>query len=402
MAYRELAEASTAWVLAQVRDDDGPCLADSSGATRDSLYDGIAGLAPLLAEVRLSRDWSQQERSLADAVVERLRRAPTAEASLYDGLAGHAFALRLLAPGTETAVVARLDLLRTPAGWPTTWDVPAACVTDVVGGTAGILMAQLWLGQPVDAQPLLDAAEQTAHGLDWRMHPGYRSSSPNFAHGTAGVASLLALTGHLPEAVRGAEHLLGVGLLDDAGFVVPHTIPDSTRDVERCTWGWCHGPTGTSQLFAALAVAGVRQVGGHDVTWMRRRCLDAVLHAGVPARLRPGFWDNDGRCCGTAGVGDVLLDAAQALGDHDLLAAATVMADALVARAVDGSRWQFVEHRADPPLLPPGTGWMQGAAGIAAFLHRLARVQEQGLDARVVDRPDQWWCVPPRLLGSRA
>jgi hypothetical protein len=40
---------------------------------------------------------------------------------------------------------------------------------------------------------------------------------------------------------------------------------------------------------------------------------------------------------------------------------------------------------------------MQGAAGIAAFLLRLARVLEQGLNAPVVDRPDQWWAVPARL-----
>jgi hypothetical protein len=40
---------------------------------------------------------------------------------------------------------------------------------------------------------------------------------------------------------------------------------------------------------------------------------------------------------------------------------------------------------------------MQGAAGIAAFLLRLARVIDDGLDAPVVDRPDQWWAVPGRL-----
>ena len=50
-----------------------------------------------------------------------------------------------------------------------------------------------------------------------------------------------------------------------------------------------------------------------------------------------------------------------------------------------------------PPLLPPGTSWMQGAAGIAAYLLRLSRVLEQGPDARVVDRPDQWWAVPAHL-----
>ena len=405
MTYRELAEASIAWVLSQVREDDGPYLADAPGSDRDSLYAGIAGLAPLLAEVRLSRDWSAEEQGLAERIVERLLRQDVVEASLYDGLAGFATALRMLAPGTEAPVLRRLQQRRTPEGWRTTWDFEGAeFVTDVVGGSTGILMTQLWVGEAVDVQVLLDSAEPTRCGLDWRMFPGYRSSSPNFSHGTAGVCSLLALTGHLDAAVAGAEHLLCVGTLDVNGFAVPHTIPDSTRDVERFTWGWCHGPAGTSQLFAALARAGVPEVGGHDVTWLRRRCFDAVLASGVPARLRPGFWDNDGRCCGTAGVGDLLLDAAQDLGDEELLAAAAAMADALVERAVEGSRWRFVEHRAAEPLLPPATGWMQGAAGIAAFLLRLARVQEQGLGAPVVDRPDEWWAVPPelRLLGSPA
>src|SRR6266568_1003210 len=62
-----------------------------------------------------------------------------------------------------------------------------------------------------------------------------------------------------------------------------------------------------------------------------------------------------------------------------------------------GAYWRFTEHRRDPPLLPPGTSWMQGAAGIAAFLLRLARVLEAGPAAPVVDRPDQWWAVPARL-----
>ena len=76
------------------------------------------------------------------------------------------------------------------------------------------------------------------------------------------------------------------------------------------------------------------------------------------------------------------------------------MADALAERAIRdqaGARWRFTEHRQEPPLLPPGTSWMQGAAGIAAFLLRLARVLENGLGAPVIDRPDQWWAVPARL-----
>ena len=88
-----------------------------------------------------------------------------------------------------------------------------------------------------------------------------------------------------------------------------------------------------------------------------------------------------------------------------LLQAARTMADALTERAIrnqTGAFWRFTEHRQDPPLLPPGTSWMQGAAGIAAFLLRMARVMDNGLTgAPVVDRPDQWWAVPDRLRLSR-
>src|SRR5690349_1831865 len=146
------------------------------------------------------------------------------------------------------------------------------------------------------------------------MWPGYRSSSPNFSHGTAGVAAALAVAGRalgradfVDAARRGGEHLVAIADLAGDGFAVPHTIPPSQREVEPVTYNWCHGPAGTSQLFPALALAGVAEVGGFPVGDLRRRCLHSVLASGVPARLRPGFWDNDGRCCGTAGVGDILL-----------------------------------------------------------------------------------------------
>ena len=187
-----------------------------------------------------------------------------------------------------------------------------------------------------------------------------RLRGPNYSHGTAGIASALAVAGvalDRPElveaAVLGAQHLLALGTLDDGGFVVPHTIPPSKREVEPVTYTWCHGPTGTSQLFAALAHAGVEDVNGIGVVELRQRCLRSVLDSGVPRRLRPGFWDNDGRCCGTAGVGDVLLDAAQDAQDPilagRLLAAARTMGDALLERAIrDDAGAVLAVRRASP------------------------------------------------------
>jgi lantibiotic modifying enzyme len=366
---------------------------------------------------------TDEEQALASGIVTRLSAmaAVRDEPSLYDGLAGDATALKLLAPGQERIALERLARLKTPAGWDTaqTFEDFTGAYTDIVMGTAGVVLAAAWAGgehsreiMTTGGEALLSVAEKTEAGLDWRMRPGYGSSSPNFSHGTAGVASALTIAGlaldrpdFIAAAEQGARHMLAVGSLADNGFVIPHTIPKAKREVEPVTYTWCHGPTGTSLAFAALALAGVDSVGDYAVDELRRRCFHSVLTSGLPQRLRPGFWDNDGRCCGTAGVGDALLDYAQDGDDArfaEMLGAARIMGDALVERAIrdeSGTYWRFVEHRQDPPLLPPKTSWMQGAAGIAAFLFRLARVIETGPSAPVVDRPDQWWAVP---AASRA
>ena len=427
-----MGERAWSWVLGHVRDDAGPWLPESveagwepvgPPADRDSLYAGIAGLAPVLVEIAEARPWSDAEHRLRAGIVERLSVmvATRSEPSLYDGLAGYATALRMLSPTAAPPALRRLDELRVPDGWVTTLEVTGAagrCFHDVVMGTAGVVMTAVWVGgaeganlAAAGADALVRAAERSGAGLDWGGWTGAGSRMPNYSHGTAGIASALAVAGTAldrPElvdaAVLGAQHLLAIGSMDGGGFVVPHTIPPSQRVVEPVTYSWCHGPTGTSQLFAALAHAGVDQVNGIGVVEARQRCLRSVLDSGVPRRLRPGFWDNDGRCCGTAGVGDVLLDAAQDTQDPmlagQLLAAARTMGDALLERVTRheaAAFWRFVEPRRQPPLLPPGTSWMQGAAGIAAFLLRLARVVEGGLDSTVVDRPDEWWGVPSRL-----
>ena len=421
--------------MRQIAEDDGPWLpvavVDGAPAApasdRDCLYDGIAGLAPVLAEIAEHRELDAREQELASSIATRLlaQTGGRVEPSLYIGVAGDAVALRLLAPGSESVALHRLVELMTPMGWHSTWghEVGAdAPLTDIIGGTAGIMLTAIWAGGATAAaiaetggEALLQAADTTDAGLDWGMWPHADGRMPNYSHGTAGVATALAIVGtalgredFVRAAQLGAQHLLTVGILDE-GFVIPHTIPPSSREVEPLTYSWCHGPTGTSYLFGALAHAGVEEVSGLAVADLHRRCVHSVLNSGVPQRLRPGFWDNDGRCCGTAGVGESLLDAAQDSRDpswaDQLLDAACTMADAIVERAIRdeaGARWRFLEYRDEQPLLPPGTSWMQGAAGIAAYLMRLSRVIEHGPSAaRVVDRPDQWWAVPRQLRTVR-
>ena len=154
------------------------------------------------------------------------------------------------------------------------------------------------------------------------MLPGWPSRMPNYSHGTAGVAAALAVAGaaldradFVAAARQGAQHLLAVGSLDSCGFTIPHTLPYSSRDVEPVTYTWCHGPAGTSRTVRRAGCRG----GGYEVPGGRwdgygndawTQSLPSVSRSGSP-----GFWDNDGRCCGTAGSGTCCWTTAQDCAD---------------------------------------------------------------------------------------
>jgi hypothetical protein len=428
-SYGAVAEAAWGWVREQVQwDDDGPWIPESAGGEKqteyaDGMHSGLGGLAHTLAEIRLTRAWTTDEQHLASAIADRIRTAiPTGTSATYfDGLVSSIGVLTALGePGSGAAVERALEIA-TGDGWHETFLEagdkyrPGAVANDATLGTAGALMGALWaLRHGEKAQPLADRAaelllaeqEETPSGLNWLFVPRRfvldpPVEMPNFSHGLAGIAAVLAAAGvelGRPELVdaarRGAEHLVTLGINDAKGFRVPRVIPWAERHGDEYTYNWCHGGPGTSLLFTALDYAGVEQIAGESTMTWHRRCLDSVRHSGVPERVYPGFWDNDGRCCGTAGVGDVFLDSWHRNGDEQDLEFAVRLADALVERAIhDGpsAYWRFIEHRNEEPLLPPGVGWMQGAAGIAAYLFRIERVLGGGTAA--VERMDNWWAL---------
>src|SRR3712207_6650712 len=129
-AYAEVAEAAWRWVLDQVRWDDGPWVPVSvtgagptePGWDRDGLHSGVAGLAHVLAEIRLGRRWTTQEEQLAAGIADRLQtRIPTqTDCTFFDGLVGTLGALVALETSSGEAAVARLSALEEPDGWPQT------------------------------------------------------------------------------------------------------------------------------------------------------------------------------------------------------------------------------------------------------------------------------------------
>jgi lantibiotic modifying enzyme len=437
--YRRVAEAAWSWVQSQVRWTDGPWIPEAATtppaaevpAYRDGMHSGLGGLAHVLAEIRLAREWTAPEQELAGAIADRVRSVIPSEhdVSYFDGLSSTIGVLVALQADGVGEAVDRLAELATPDGWPQQGiGGPRyganARVNDLTLGTAGVLVGALWAARHGTDRAevgrarslaehavtvLLAEAEPVPAGLTWRFvparfHVGEAIEMPNLSHGLAGIAAALAVAGveldrpDLVAAARSAaEHLVTLGDRSDGGFVVPRTIPHTPPDTDEVTYTWCHGPTGTASLFTALARAGVDDVAGESPAAWHRRCRHSVRTSGLPERRYPGFWDNDGRCCGTAGVGDVFLDAWQRAGDPDDLAFAVELADVLVDRALwEGPHayWRFIEHRADPPLLPPGVGWMQGAAGIAAYLFRVSRVVEDPTGAAALPRMDTWWSLP--------
>jgi lantibiotic modifying enzyme len=430
--YRDVAERAWSWVLAQVRsDDEGPWLPDHPGQTQPGeqpygMHSGVGGLAHAMAEIRLSRTITAAERTLSEGIAEVLVRGipGTSEYDYFDGLTSTiGILIALDATGADLAV-ARLRELSTPDGWPTSWlgrprAAPEGRCNDATLGTASVLLGAVWAtrhgvpgaaelaGQAVDI--LLAEQESRNGGAYWPFVPrrflleGGDVQMPNWSHGQAGIAASLAAAGIALEradlvarATSGAEQLLTVADFSDGGVRLPHRIPGHP-ELDTFTYSWCHGPPGTSLLFAALDRGAVPTVSGRTPAELEQACLHSLRASGIPERVYPGFWDNDGRCCGTAGAGDIVLNVWQRKRRDEDRAFATTLGDALVERAIkDGEQtyWRFVEHRVEDPLLPPGPGWMQGAAGIVTYLFRLARLLDAGPGAESVPRMDTWWALP--------
>ncbi|MCO8270203.1 hypothetical protein M1L60_06300 [Actinoplanes sp. TRM 88003] len=373
-----------------------------SGTAGDdlTLYSGRAGI--VLALLEGHRHFQD------DRYGEAARRGAIAltgddGSSLYFGLTGTAVVLRAVHRllGDEHAnraadralgiVRARFD----GRGWGE--------MTELLFGNAGIALGALHAGDldlaVLAVEPYLRTADVTAGGVNWSVRPS-PPRSHHIAHGTLGIVCALATVGaaagrdDLVElALAGAADVVARNEAGPTGFLVPHSDPPHRPElIERYSYGWCNGPAGDAQVFRLLgALTG-------DGVWAARadQCWHTVTHSGLPQRLRPGFWDNNGRCCGTAGVLALALDRHVELGEP--LDFANVLVEDLGRRAtVDaaGARWLNFEHRVTPSELAPEAGWAMGNAGIVPELLRYARIGAGADPAYAVSWPDH---LPARSL----
>lgn len=396
-----LAVGALEWLMKAARDiNDGVAWPETlDGQVTPELYSGSSGVLPALldawryfADDRYADVALRGVRSVADAVED------WEDSGLYTGVAGMAVALRgvhrVLGDTAAGASADRaLDVLRSRydgAGWND--------CHELIFGNAGIALAALECGDLDLAQLAVDryarAAEPTTAGVQWEGRAGAVPRLHHMSHGTLGIVYALAAVGRAADrpdlvdlAVAGAADVVSRNEAGPDGFLVAHSDPQQQHEkIERHNYGWCHGSAGDAQAFRLLT-----HVLPDDPVWpaLADRCWHTVVNSGIPRRIRPGFWDNNGRCCGTAGVLALACDRQVERGD-DRDFADILVAD-LAARATtdaEGVRWSNFEHRETPSHLAPATGWAQGNAGIIRELLRYARITANRDPQYAVPLPD--------------
>jgi lantibiotic modifying enzyme len=257
--------------------------------------------------------------------------------------------------------------------------------TDIIYGSAGIGLFLVTMAKELKdptlndlaaaaGKRLLELGRPVNKGLKWPMTPDFQRLMPNFSHGTAGVAYFLATLykvtkkkEFLDGAMAGAAYLLSIAKTDGDTCLIFHHEPGGE---DLYYLGWCHGPVGTARLFYRLY-----ELTG-DKTWMEwvKKSAHSVMASGIPGKQTPGFWNNVGRCCGSAGVAEFFLDLYRITNHQKYVAFAKKMTRNLLKKATPegkGLKWIQAEHRVRPDLLVAQTGLMQGAAGIGLWLLKL-------------------------------
>ncbi|MBA8927970.1 type 2 lantibiotic biosynthesis protein LanM [Kutzneria viridogrisea] len=294
-------------------------------ADRESLYEGAAGTALLLAEAGRHAgepDWVRLATGVFGPIVRgqtpaSLRRS----GGLGRGLGGLLYAMVRVADASgDQALLDAAGRLAVEHG-------PVLARQDeldeVLHGRAGMLLALLALHdrQPSTrlgavlnllAQELLARAVHDEHGTHWPVAGGH--PMPNASHGAVGIAMALARWAALRGDEQAVTAVQGALRFDNTFWLAENQGWRDARLVEvepdrRTSWAWCNGRSGA--LLARLAVADAL-----GLPFLADRVPEALRApaADVLAEVAPGL------CCGTPGAVDALLRVEQEVVSSELSA----------------------------------------------------------------------------------
>jgi type 2 lantibiotic biosynthesis protein LanM len=253
---------------------------------------------------------------------------------------------------------------------------------DIVGGTAGALLALLTLQR--DAQTSADADGLTqlalvcgdhllgtqierAEGVGWLARDGQVHAG--FAHGAAGIAFALMRLAQQADraeyretALRAYEFERHLYSAPRGNWPVGENADASKPQVPTWMTAWCHGAPGIALARGLTLDAPLDAEQGAAV----RDEIRAAVNTTVSKRSTP----SEHLCCGNLGRAEVLLTLGQRLGDTTLFGAAQSIAHAAVARARERGHFTLSATGFAYRVFDPG--FFQGMSGIGYHLLRLA------------------------------
>lgn len=234
---------------------------------------------------------------------------------------------------------------------------------DLMYGAAGVGLGTVKMGDSSGSSFAAKLAHRLSK-LDWYGVPvhlngdGYGSveveSRWGYAHGLAGVLEFYsAIAPEYPAALEDIGRL--TSMIGDGVPVLLATA--SARQPLPLAVGWCRG-------LAGVASSVIRACETHGLSYDRELMISALrVSHGWTSRLV-----NLSQCCGAAGIGNALIDAALALDSTDLWAMGDDVATHILLRSTPTDDNGLVLF---PGAQPSTLSWGLGAAGVLTFLRRL-------------------------------
>jgi lantibiotic modifying enzyme len=357
-----------------------------------TLAEGHAGIAVTLAQfarVFPDESWDKAARQQLELAVAALQQERRAQAGLFSGLAGIAFAAMTLDPMRYARLLSTLDHLltrRISERLRRLGESGSGCAVsdfDTVSGLAGIGAYLVTRGQDTTHAALDGLVElltgdrklprwHTPHHLlashERGLYPkGYLNCG--LAHGVAGPLALLSIAARegarIPRQAAAIEiaagWLVDHAVEDDAGINWPAAVPlpDDARASAPTRPAWCYGAAGVAR---ALWLA------GHALgqTELQRQAVEAL----ASVYRRPGASlgvEAPTFCHGQAGLLHITLRMAADSSSDELTLAAGSLAGRLVGSFEPESSFGYrnIEPGGNRTEQP---GMLEGAAGVALVL----------------------------------
>ncbi|MFI0187188.1 class IV lanthionine synthetase LanL [Streptomyces sp. NPDC017082] len=243
---------------------------------------------------------------------------------------------------------------------------------DLIAGVAGIGIGRLLLARHALRSGDRGAADRhlaVAADCDRMLASGTARPAPagpdtagsaalreGLAHGEAGVVRfLLAYGGETgdPEMISRSEKAAARLAAVTPGIIAAAAEPGATRRYGS----WCRGLAGIGTVL--IEAAERLEEPGYLGLAQRAARACAALAPRMPLVTQ---------CCGLAGVGDLMVDVARASGSEEFWDAAGTVAQLILSRS--GGTWSRPVFP-DTGLAGPGAGWAGGSAGVLAFFRRL-------------------------------